>query len=240
VVATYGGKGSDRIAGVAAAGLATTAHEVLQNAREISLTVTTADEEAALPNSELGIDTEDRAAIRRSGLAAFLVAGPALERKLHTGRHAPGDPPCPEGLAVVAVAIDWARCGRTDPTPDTLLRELWTSYLPPGAAANDTGYMTGLTWAEKPVAGAIALISRTAGFTAYDYVVRLRHQDPAALHPRSWSGPPPSPPRTPSKPMPSASLPLAQAASTTPSTPSPRPRRQPIPPSLLAPSSISA
>jgi hypothetical protein len=69
-------------------------------------------------------------AIDRHGLAAYLVAGPALERKLITGRHAPGQDACPEGVAVVYAATDWARCGRTDPISEQTLRQLWPSAAP--------------------------------------------------------------------------------------------------------------
>jgi hypothetical protein len=136
VAATYGGKGNERITGSTTTGLATTAGEVLQHALEIPLTATSAAEEAALPATAeavvggAGASAADRAAIRQSGLAAFLVAGPALERKLRTGLHAPGAAPCPVGVALVEVVVDWTRCGRTDPISDTLLRQVWPDYLP--------------------------------------------------------------------------------------------------------------
>ena len=184
VVATYGGKGSDRITGATAAGLATTADEVFGEAATVTLTATTPEEEAALARLDgSGATDADRAAIRRSGLAAFLVAGPALERKLATGRHGAGQPPCPEGLAVVDAAVDWARCGRTDPIPDAVLRRLWSGYLPAGTPAADEAFTAAVTWARQPVAGTIALLVPTTGpggHTAYDYVVRLRRQDPGA------------------------------------------------------------
>ena len=189
VVGTYGGKGSDRIAGTTAAGLATTAAEVMQHALEVPVAATTATEEAGLPDPGAagpggsGVDPEDRAVIRRFGLAAFLVAGPALARKLSTGRHTAGADPCPQGVAVVAGVVDWARCGRTDPIEDAVLRQLWPGYLPAGAAATDAGFTTGLAWAVLPVAGHIALIHQTGSYTAYDFVVRLRRQDPASPPP---------------------------------------------------------
>ena len=182
VVATYGGKGIDRIAGAAATGLATTAGDVLQHARLIPLTATTPAEEAALSaagvQSRRPVGAADREAVRRHGLAAFLVAGPALELKLTTGIHAIGETACGAGVAVVEAAVDWARCGRTDPIPDIVLRRVWPAYLPPDVPPTDPEFASGLSWAQRPVAGSIALITRTnGGTTPYDYVVRLRRED---------------------------------------------------------------
>ena len=126
VAATYGGKGSELIAGSSASGLATIASDVLQHACEVSLAATTAGELSGLRSALPAAEME---AIDRHGLAAYLVAGPALERKLITGRHAPGQDACPEGVAVVYAATDWARCGRTDPISEQTLRRLWPSYL---------------------------------------------------------------------------------------------------------------
>src|SRR5262249_32715121 len=127
VAATYGGKGSEQIAGATVTGVATIAADVLAHAREIPLAITRA---ADLGQLRAQLDDAELEAIDRHGLAAFLVAGPALERKLTTGRHGPGERPCPEGVALVYAAADWARCGRTDPIDDDTLRQLWPTYLP--------------------------------------------------------------------------------------------------------------
>ena len=185
VSATYGGKGSDRIAGAGVTGLATIATEVLAQARELPLTLTTATEIGALGDQLDGAQVRD---IKRHGLAAFLVAGPALERKLTTGRHAPGEPVCLEGVAVVYAAADWARCGRTVPIDDDTLRHLWPAHLPAGSPATDDAFDAGLAWALKPVAGTISLLHRTGSYVAYDYVVRLVRSRPEAEPPldRTW------------------------------------------------------
>lgn len=100
----------------------------------------------------------------------FLVAAPKLERKLSTGQHERGDPPCPEGRAVIDAAVDWARCGRTDPIAEQSLRELWTSYLGHSARAADDVFVSGLDWAVRPVAGTIALLQlSTGGYEPFDY-----------------------------------------------------------------------
>jgi tetratricopeptide (TPR) repeat protein len=130
------------------------------------------------------VSAEQFASLERHGLAAYLVAAPQLERKLATRRHAPGDPACPDGVAVVAAAVDWARCGRTDPIADATLQELWPNYLPAGAAATDDAFDIALAWAIRPVAGTIALLHRTGSYQAFDYVVRLVRDGPSA-------GPPP-------------------------------------------------
>ncbi len=186
VAATYGGKGSDRIAGAGVTGLATIAADVLAHACEVPMMPSTTGElgelRGRLPDVEV-------AALERHGLAAYLVAGPALERKLTTARHAPGEPACPEGVAVVYAAADWARCGRTDPIDDETLRRLWSAYLPAGVPGADDGFANGLTWALLPVAGTISLLQRTGGYTAYDYVVRLVGDKPVAEPPRdpAWA-----------------------------------------------------
>jgi tetratricopeptide (TPR) repeat protein len=186
VTATYGGKGSDLVAGSTIGGLPTIATDVLQHGREVTLDRTTTDElrplQAKLSESEF--DT-----LRQHGLAAYLVAGPLLQRKLTTGRQAPGDPACLEGIAVVNAAIDWARCGRTDPMGDDTLRSLWPHYLPSETLATDDGLRVGLGWALQPVAASICLLEQTDGYQAFDYVVRLRQQQPnnAPPHPAAWS-----------------------------------------------------
>ena len=174
VVATYGGKGSDLVAGSSTLGLATLASGVLQHAREIRLESTTTDELVGLP---AGLPDAEVAAIGRHGLAAYLVAGPELTRKMDLGR-------CPEGLAVVRSAVDWARCGRTDAITEDTLRRLWPSYLDGGLRPTDHGFALGLDWAQEPVAGSIRLLQWEAGgYAAYDYVVRLTKERPDAQAP---------------------------------------------------------
>jgi tetratricopeptide (TPR) repeat protein len=122
-------------------------------------------------------------------LAAYLVAAPALERKLSTRRHAPGEPESPEGVAIVYAAVDWARCGRTDPLATETLRDLWPSYLPAGVSATDVNFEAGLDWALRPVAGTIALLQQTASYRAYEYIVRFVGDERGAWPPRdeTWA-----------------------------------------------------
>ncbi len=182
VAATYGGKGSELIAGASAEGLATLAFDVLQQARQILLEATTTGELRVLRSTLTAQEFDD---VARHGLAAYLVAGPALERKLATGRHAPGEDACPQGVALVYAAIDWARCGRTDPIGEQMLCNLWSSYLPAGTRATDEAFEAGLTWACRPVAGTITLLQRTDSYTAYDYMVRLVRGKPDAKPPHN-------------------------------------------------------
>jgi hypothetical protein len=129
VAATYGGKGSELVAEAATGGLKTLATDILQHARQIALRATSRKETDSLRGrlSDADLDT-----VRLDGLAAYLVAGPALQRKLTSKRHALGEPECPEGVAVVHAAIDWARCGRTDPISRDTLRALWPAFLQAG------------------------------------------------------------------------------------------------------------
>jgi tetratricopeptide (TPR) repeat protein len=185
VAATYGGKGSEQIAGATVAGVATIAAGVLAHAREVPLAITSAAELGELRDQ---LDDAQLQAIGRHGLAAFLIAGPALERKLTTGRHAPGERACPEGVALVYAAADWARCGRTDPIDAGTLRRLWPAYLSAGIPATDEVFAAGLTWALEPVAGTISLLQSAGSYVAYDYVVRLVDTRPGARPPlsRTW------------------------------------------------------
>jgi tetratricopeptide (TPR) repeat protein len=170
VAATYGGKGSDRVGEAASAELATIAAEVLQHAREIGVAATTAKELRTLLRK---VSRVTRESIERHGLAAYLVAGPELERKLATRRHAPGEEESPAGIAVVRASVDWARCGRTDPLAEGLLRELWQHYLPRGTGVSAADFDAGVEWALRAVAGTIALVEHDGGYRAYDYVTRL-------------------------------------------------------------------
>ena len=181
VAATYGGKGSELVGEAATGGLKTLAADILQHAREIALHATSSKEMGPLRGR---LSDADLDAVRRHGLAAYLVAGPALQRKLTTKRHALGEPECPEGVAVVYAAVDWARCGRTDPISGDTLRALWPAFLQAGITPDDERFAVGLEWALRPVAATVALLQDDHGYQAYDYVIRLVREQPAADPPR--------------------------------------------------------
>jgi hypothetical protein len=171
VAATYGARGSEVVAGTAIGGLATIAADVLQHARLISLARTSNDELEPLRHL---IPQAEFDAVRQDGLGAYLVDGPLLQRTLATGRHHPGEARCPEGVALVQAAIDWARCGRTDEISAYTLRRLWTAYLPAGTDSSEDHWKIAVKWALLPLAGTIALLRHGQdGFRAYDYVVQL-------------------------------------------------------------------
>jgi len=181
VAATYGGKGSDIVAGSGSGALATIADEILQHGREITLSSTARNEiEPLRAATSAGV----MRSVERHGLAAYLVAGPKLERKLTTGIHSTGEAKCPEGLAVVRAAVDWARCGRTDPISEKTLYALWPDYLSADCRPSQEAFEQGLEWALKAVAGTVALLERVAGYRAYDYVIRIVNQDPDGGPPR--------------------------------------------------------
>jgi tetratricopeptide (TPR) repeat protein len=182
VVATYGGKGSEQVAEAATSGLKMLAADILQRAREFTLHTTSSKEVDSLRGR---LSDADFGAVRDHGLAAYLVAGPALQRKLTSKRHALGEPECPEGVAVVYTAVDWARCGRTDPISRDTLRALWPDFLQTGIAPNDERFAIGLEWALRPVAATIALLQGDNVYQPYDYVVRLVREQRAADSPQS-------------------------------------------------------
>ena len=182
VAATYGGKGSALVTEAATGGLKTLAADILLHAREITLHATTPEEVGPLRGRFSDADFD---AVCRYGLAAYLVAGPALERKLTTERDALGERECPEGVAVVCAAVDWARCGRTDPISGDTLRGLWSAFLQAGMTPNDERFAVGLEWALRPVAATVALLLQDDhGYRAYDYVIRLVREQPTAEPPR--------------------------------------------------------
>ncbi|HEY7951134.1 MAG TPA: AAA family ATPase [Solirubrobacterales bacterium] len=187
VAATYGGKGSDLVRDSASSSLVTIAADVLDHAREIRITATMPQELGRL-RSELPTDAVS--SIETHGLGAYLVAAPVLLRTLATARHAPGEPECPEGIAVAYTAIDWVRCGRRDPIPESTLRDLWPSYLKAELRATDGGFQKGLDWALQGVAGTIALLLKTGkGYRPYDYLVQFVDENPGSgsPHEATWA-----------------------------------------------------
>ena len=185
VLATYGGKGSERVAAGNSREMAALTDTILQHATEIALQKTSASELAGLP---AGLPEYALAAIEKHGLAAIMVAAPALERKLATRRHAPGEPESPEGAAIVYAAVDWAFCGRLDPLSRRSLHRLWRSYLPPGSANTKKTFNAGLEWALRPVAGSIALLRSENGYAAFDYTVTsVQARSGIAPRPETWA-----------------------------------------------------
>ena len=181
VAATYGGKGSELVAEAATGGLKTLAADMLLHARPITLHATSSEEVGPLRGR---LSDADFDAVRRHGLAAYLVAGQALETKLATERDGPGERECPEGVAVVYAAVDWARCGRIDPIGRDTLRALWPAFLQAGMTPDDERFAIGLEWALRPVAATAALLLQDDhGYRAYDYVIRLVHEQPTAEPP---------------------------------------------------------
>jgi tetratricopeptide (TPR) repeat protein len=186
IIATAGGKGHDAVAATATGALVTTGREIMQHAHRVPVSATTTAELVPLHPT---LTSPLLTTIEQYGLAAYLVAAPGLEDKLVTGIH-PGDSKrCPEGGAIVCAAIDWARCGRTDPIPQATLRGLWPSYLPVGLAATDARFAIGLEWALRPVVGRIGLLQGEDSFQAYDYIVRFIADQASTLPPSdlAWS-----------------------------------------------------
>lgn len=186
VVATYGGKGSDLVADSSLGAIATLSGEILRDAKEVAIESSTPTEIESL-RGELPNETIE--AIKSYGLAAYLVAGPLMQRKLTTGRHGPGEPECHEGVALVSAVVDWARCGRTDGLAERDARLLWPVYLPYGMPATQEAFARAVAWACRPVAGTTALLSSDDGYRPYEYVVRLVREQPNTSQPsdEAWA-----------------------------------------------------
>jgi tetratricopeptide (TPR) repeat protein len=177
VVATYGGRGGDRGRGRGSdAELGgTAAGKLMLYARQIGLQATSPEELEQLPASLAFVDRE---AIADYGLAAALVAAPLLELKLESQRQGSGEAVSPVGAAILYTAVNWQRCGRTDPISRERLRELWPTHLLAEIAATDQAFEDGLAWALNPVAGRIALLRGVDAFRPYDYIFRFAANDP--------------------------------------------------------------
>jgi tetratricopeptide (TPR) repeat protein len=172
VAATFGGKGSGHVHSTTGSGeLDTIATHVIAQSSWFRLHATTVAELEGLRRSLS--DTEIKAIVRH-GLAAYLVAGLALEIKLTTAYYPTAERKCVLGAAVVQAAVDWVRCGRTDPLDEATARELCAAYVQNTAAVSDQEFHDALYWATSPVAGTISLLNSSNGYTAYDYVVRIR------------------------------------------------------------------
>jgi tetratricopeptide (TPR) repeat protein len=181
VAATHGGRDGGLTTGSGATGLSAIASEVLQHAHEISLEATTEDELATLGST---LPPAELAAVLRLGLAAYLISGAALEAKMTSGRHQPGDDECPPGLAILGIAVDWVRCGRMDSVSEQVLRGLLPDYLPSGVSPTDEAFEVGLEWSLRPVAGATALLQGVGSYRANDFAVWLMRDRPDPQPPR--------------------------------------------------------
>ena len=125
--------------------------------------------------------------LQSHGLAAYLVAGPSLERKMATQRHAPGEARFPEGAAVVSAAVDWSRVGRTDAISRNTLLELWKAYLPPSVPPSEATFERGLEWAMRPLTGTIALLNPAVQYQANDLVVQLTATGSPRPRDQAWA-----------------------------------------------------
>jgi tetratricopeptide (TPR) repeat protein len=179
VVATYGGKGSERDLGPKSEWIGALADKIMSLARQVGLQRTTPEELERLPASLAGVSRDIAA---KYGLAAALVAADALELKLKQQQHGAMQPKCPAGAAIVYAAISWARCGRNDPISEERLGRLWTDYMDDDAPDPEPGdFDKGLDWAVDPVAGRIALLERVGEadtFRAFDYIRGFAASDP--------------------------------------------------------------
>lgn len=163
VAATYGGKGGEPRQGDSGA-LAEPADEMLEHARSITVRETTeAELDLLRPAWPQHADlAEER------GLGAYLTAATALVDRMSS----PEGAKRPDGVAVVQAAIDWVRCGRTDPLPKEVLREVWPSYQRADTPETSGGFEEGLEWALRPTAEGVApVVQRSAGYVAAGYLV---------------------------------------------------------------------
>jgi TPR repeat protein len=172
-VATYGGKGSEQLREQGEGRFGVLTDTMLQLSAQINLSTTSAAELKQLPSD---IPLQAQREIEHHGLPAVMVAAPALERKLMTGRHAAGDHESRQGVAIVRAVIDWARCGRIDPIPLDVLRSLWRTYLPAASPPSDEQFDQAVEWALRPLSGTIALVQDIGGLFAFDYIVGFVEQ----------------------------------------------------------------
>ena len=171
VVGTHGGKTPETAAVIGETRLASLAGDLLNHGQTVPLGKTSATELARLPGSP---SPGTRADLARFGLAAYLVAAPQVQSKVVAGVH-PGHGSNEWGTALVSTVLDWARCGRTRPLPDELLRRLSTLYRSGSPPCTDEQFAAARRWAVLPLAGNVTVVhERDDGVTAFDYAVRVR------------------------------------------------------------------
>src|SRR6187551_326384 len=136
--ATYGGKGSERLQGSGTAALTDLTHTLLASGTEIGLGPTSPAELARLDTS---LSEADREAVEHHGLAAAMVAGRALERKIGTRRARVNPsrarrscPPRSTGPGAVAPTRSRERCCGTSGPPTS--RPVRPTTRPSSAAWN--------------------------------------------------------------------------------------------------------
>ncbi|HEY1854337.1 MAG TPA: tetratricopeptide repeat protein [Solirubrobacterales bacterium] len=166
VLATAGGKGIPQAGEVSK--FSVPMEDLLRHATEIRLP---AKLSVAERESLRNYAPEAAERISKDGIGEYMIAGEELIRKLDSGSHHHGDPPCPHGQAVVNTAIDWQRAGIVDPIPRSVLREAYSNYLPDHADPSDSGFEEGLAWARKPLYSSVALVSGREKLQPYDLVV---------------------------------------------------------------------
>jgi TPR repeat protein len=166
VLATAGGKGIPQAGEMSK--FSVPMEDLLRHATEIRLPA-----KLSLTERERLRDYAPDAAerISKDGIGEYMIAGEELIRKLDSGSHHHGDPPCPQGQAVANTAVDWQRAGIVDPIPRPVLREAYPNYLPAHVDPSDTGFEEGLAWARKPLYSAVALVSGCEELQPYDLVV---------------------------------------------------------------------
>ncbi|MDY7227380.1 tetratricopeptide repeat protein [Hyalangium rubrum] len=109
------------------------------------------------------------------GLGEHFVAADELRLKYDAGKES-----CPQGYALVRVAIDWRRAGLLRPIPESALQRLASSYIRflkiPHVDLTPEAYKEGLQWARKPIGIHIALLAGAGqegsekSFEAFDYI----------------------------------------------------------------------
>ena len=185
VVATAGGKGADL---PSCDGLTIPIDQLYNHRNVVPLALRSSLSVRERAEVTRRFEPDVASAINECGIGEYLVAAPALARKLETERHAAGERSCREGAAVVWAAIDWARAGMTRPIERDVLRALWPCYLD-GLPATDKHFEDGLEWALRPVYRSVALLQDAdTGLKAYDWIVGYadraldREINPQALH----------------------------------------------------------
>lgn len=127
VVGTYGGKGSERDFGPDAEWIGALGDRIMSLARQVGMQATTAEELARLPESLSGVSRE---AIDQYGLAAALVAAPALDLKLRLQQHGTGAPLRLE-LEALSVHVPGPTWTRRTPIPTKGSRAAGPRKAPP-------------------------------------------------------------------------------------------------------------
>ncbi len=150
--------------------------------------------DAEISRARQAVDSRITSAVAHSklfGVSEYLAAGPRLFREWTISGGPGGNP---RGAALVAAAVDFARCGVTDPVPLPLLMESHEVYLQRagGDLLRPESREEALEWASRRRYGVTSLlmpVKSGSEYRVFDYLpdALARSEDAPSIPAESWS-----------------------------------------------------